>query len=97
MRFVPPEFLDDYLAGRAYLKPVDAYKRADIWAAGVTLYRLLTREYPVKANTIVNMQLQLRSRDPINLDLIENVEIKQLLSQMLDKDPAKRCSVIEIA
>ena len=31
------------------------------------------------------------------MDLVEHVEVRQLLSQMLEKDPAKRCSVIEAA
>ncbi len=68
--------------------------KADIWAAGVTLFRLLTKEFPIKGTAVVNLKTQLRSSEPVNLELIENIEIRQLLSCMLEKYPAKRCSVI---
>lgn len=57
MRYIPPELLEDFLQGTLNQKPAEAHIRADIWAAGITLYRLLTREFPIKANTIVNLQL----------------------------------------
>ena len=60
IRFVPPELLEDYLQGRYQLCSEQAHKQADIWAAGVTLYRLLTKEYPVKATSVLNLKTQLR-------------------------------------
>ena len=45
----------------------------------------------------MNLKTQLRTHDPVNLDLIDNIEIRQLLSLMLEKDPARRCSVIRVA
>jgi len=63
----------------------------------VTLYRLLTREFPIKANSVMNLKTQLRLSEPVNLDLVDNIEIRQLLSCMLEKDPAKRTSIIQVA
>ena len=68
--------------------------KADIWAAGVTLFRLITKEFPIKGTSVVNLKTQLRSSEPVNLELIDNIEIRQVLSGMLEKDPVKRCSVI---
>lgn len=53
--------------------------KADIWAAGVTLFRLITKEYPIKGAAVVNLKTQLRSSEPVNLELIENIEIRQVL------------------
>ena len=53
--------------------------KADIWAAGVTLFRLITKEYPIKGSAVVNLKTQLRSSEPVNLELIENIEIRQVL------------------
>ena len=94
IRFIPPEQIDDFLFSKHHLRPVEHHKKADIWAAGVTLYRLLTREFPIKANSITTLKTQLRSSEPINLDLIENIEIRQLLQGMLEKDPERRCSIL---
>ena len=45
----------------------------------------------------MNLKTQLRSSDPVNLELIDQIEIRQLLSCMLEKDPSKRCSAIQVA
>ena len=86
--------IEDYLLGKYHLRDTEAHKKADIWAAGTTLYRLLTREFPIKATSVINLKTQLRSSEPVNLEMIDQIEIRQLLSCMLEKDPAKRCSVI---
>ena len=76
MRFVPPELIDDFFQAKIHLKPEECHKKADIWAAGVTLYRLLTREFPIKATSVMNLKTQLRCSKPVNLDLIDDVEIQ---------------------
>ena len=56
VRFIPPELIEDYLQGKFHLRDTEAHKKADIWAAGATLYRLLTREFPVKATSLMNLK-----------------------------------------
>ena len=56
MRFIPPELIEDYLTDKYHLKDILAHKKADIWAAGATLYRLLTKEFPVKATSLMNLK-----------------------------------------
>ena len=71
VRFIPPEMIEDYLLGKFHLRDIEAHKKADIWAAGTTLYRLLTREFPIKATSLMNLKTQLRSSEPVNLELID--------------------------
>lgn len=71
MRYIPPELIDDYLHGGYHLRGVEAHMKADIWASGVTLYRLLTRQYPIKATSLMNLKAQLRSNEPVNLEQID--------------------------
>ena len=61
------------------MRDLQAHMKADIWAAGVTLFRLITKEYPIKGAAVVNLKTQLRSSEPVNLELIENIEIRQVL------------------
>lgn len=91
---MPPELIEDFLSGSYPHVSTEALKKADIWAAGILLYRLLQREYPVKANSVMNLKTQLRKFDTdTHLEAIDNVEIKQLLAGMLDKDTGKRSSI----
>ena len=48
--------IDDYLQGKHHLRDIQSHKSADIWASGVTLYRLLTQEYPIKETRVMNLK-----------------------------------------
>ena len=56
IRFIPPELIEDYLKGKYHLASIETHKKADIWAAGVTLYRLITREFPIKASGVMDLK-----------------------------------------
>ena len=45
-------------------------RQADIWAAGVTLFNLLTNEYPFKGKGIIELQKNLLHGSP-QLDLLD--------------------------
>lgn len=69
----------------------------DIWACGVTLYNIVSGEYPFEGDVIMrlfdniaNQPLQM----PQNLQLSKPLEF--LLTAMLDKDPEKRINMHEI-
>ena len=83
VRFMAPEMFGA-AAGRAGMHA----KSIDIWAAGVTLYKLLTNGYPFPAMSVAGLREQMNT--PPSLEEIENIEIRQLLSTMLELDPAKR-------
>lgn len=69
----------------------------DIWACGVTLYNMVSGEYPFEGEVIMrlfdniaNQPLQM----PQNVQLSRSLEY--LLTAMLDKDPEKRINMHDI-
>ena len=70
-------------------------KSIDIWAAGVTLFLLLTGEYPFKGSSLPEITEQLCNSEP-PLHKIANKEIRQLLSAILVKEPERRPAAIDI-
>ena len=67
-------------------------KKLDIWAAGVTLYLLLTSKYPFGGDTQQEIERQTLTNDP-PLAAILNEDARCLLAQMLQKDPETRIEV----
>ena len=62
----------------------------DIWALGITIYYLMTGQYPCED---ARSPLQLRDfivDRPINFGLVKHEGAKDLLMKMLEKDPANR-------
>ncbi|MFO0594899.1 MAG: protein kinase [Myxococcaceae bacterium] len=65
----------------------------DLWAAGVTLYELLTNEQPFKANSLDELVEAIRTQDPV--DLRERRDecsgpLEAIVRRALEKDPAQR-------
>ena len=70
-------------------------KRVDIWAAGITLYLLLTNKYPFCGQTQQQIEWEIMNKEP-PLKEIDNKEIRELIRKMLNKDPDKRIEVSDI-
>ena len=68
----------------------------DMWSAGVTLYMMLTKEYPFDLQNIAECLAQMRENRPNLEGKIENQNVKELLSKLLSNDPEERPSAREI-
>jgi serine/threonine protein kinase len=69
--------------------------RADLFSLGIVLYRMSTGENPFAAADALSTMVAIATKNPIapqmqNFDV--PVELSDLIMQLLDKDPAKRCS-----
>lgn len=67
----------------------------DVWACGVTLFFMLTNQFPFLGNTIPALQKAILKDEP-DYSLIKNPDIVSLLKRMLTKDPKARIEVIDI-
>ena len=90
IRFMAPELFCPQAKKMLYGKSID------IWAAGITLYLLLTKEFPFKGKSLPEITDQLINSEP-PLEKIKNKEIRQLLAAILSKDPEKRPTALDIA
>ena len=76
--YMPPE--------QARGKPVD--KRADIWAFGVVLYEMLTRERLFEGETVSDTLIEVATKEP-NWERVPQ-QVQRLLRLCLEKDPKDR-------
>ena len=60
----------------------------DIWAMGVTLFNLLTKDHPFKGKGIYELSAKIKEAAP-ELDLLGEgrEQLKSLLRRILEKDP----------
>ena len=71
----------------------------DIWAAGVTLFNLLTNRHPWEGNNVYQLASKVKSQPP-DLDLLGDGpgrdELKILLQKVFIKDPNERIDLYQL-
>ena len=83
-----------YMAPEIVLKcPYNGFK-ADIWALGVLLFRMLTAQFPFKGNSEKELNSRIISAQFISPTSI-NFEARHLLSKMLSVESKKRPNAVE--
>jgi len=85
--FMSPELFD---TGQAFVGQL-----ADIWAIGATMFMLRFGHPPFVAKNIVNLSNKIQN-DPLVFPVEIDAELRDLLENMLVKDPKKRLSLQQI-
>ena len=69
----------------------------DIWAMGVTLFNLLTKDHPFKGKGMFELAANIKEAEP-ELDLLGEgrEQLKSLLRRILEKDPEKRIDIYQL-
>ena len=72
-------------------------EKSDIWALGITFYYLLAGEYPWKGakNPLALKELVLNQ--DIDFSIIKDALARDIISQILQKDPEKRASLYQLS
>ena len=77
----------------------DAYsvkgEATDIWALGVTLFFLLTFQYPYECDNPGLMRQKINNEE-IDFSPIKNDSVRHVLQRLLYKDPLKRATLEEL-
>ncbi|KAI3636424.1 hypothetical protein MIR68_005776 [Amoeboaphelidium protococcarum] len=97
--FMAPELIDHQQHFQDHDDAGVDYKKADIWAMGVTLYCWLTGSVPFHGETLFELNKNILKTDVQTLlstrsDIPESA--KELLIQMLQKDSSARASISEL-
>ena len=64
----------------------------DIWACGITLFNMLTGDYPFEGNNIMSLQANILTEEA-NLEKIKDPRIKEVLELCLKNDYRQRIDI----
>ena len=64
--------------------------KVDMWALGVILYQLFGNKLPFEADNCFDTQKLIRENDPEPLPSTVSPLIKEIIAQLLDKNPETR-------
>ncbi|WP_372370912.1 serine/threonine protein kinase [Candidatus Uabimicrobium sp. HlEnr_7] len=82
-----------YMSPELIHNPQEANQRADIYALGVSFYRLLTGEYPITGNDAKEIIKNINEQIPKPItEIVPEVspEIEKIIDKMIAKDPNER-------
>ncbi|KAA6376836.1 MAG: hypothetical protein EZS28_027638 [Streblomastix strix] len=69
-----------------------ADQKVDMWSAGVVLYQLVSKEYPIKAKSIYELLKKMKERRIERPEIVKNDILWDLISNLLSFDPNNRLS-----
>ncbi|KAA6379811.1 MAG: putative CAMK family protein kinase, partial [Streblomastix strix] len=69
--------------------------KVDIWSVGVVLFQLRTHEYPIQAGSILELTKKMASGRIIRPSSIQDDQLWNLLTKLLEFDPNRRISAAE--
>ena len=67
-------------------------KESDLWSLGILIYLLYFRQYPFLGDNQEKVKESIYNRGLEKLDKIENPDLKDLINQLLIKEPKRRIS-----
>ena len=70
-------------------------KKCDVWAAGVTLWKMLFDEFPFESANMETLFTLIRTNPPNYPEFIDD-DLRALLQGLLQKDPEKRITLNEV-
>ena len=82
-----------YMSPERIHNPTETNQRADIYALGVSFYRMITGEYPITGNDAKEILKNIREQIPIpitDLDPSLSSDISKVIEKMIAKNPEER-------
>lgn len=99
-QYIPGDSIPKYRGTPNYLAPeiiagCICTPKIDMFSIGAVLYQLCTGEVPFKSNSVEELSYACIYEEP-NLDLIDDSDLRDLIGNLLSKDPASRLSCYEL-